>query len=211
MVERVEYSPHGVLLRFVEKYIGGRQNIKPAIGELRNRPEVLDELASEFDLAVGSLNTFTQASRVETDADSLLPNAVRIRSLLKGKSLPSLEEIGQDKSLGTVKEGIRTFRGVDSLMKSGETGRSGPKWEFHQNITDAGQLAAALMLEIYGKYVERRYPELRDRGFDVVLSLEEMLAIHHQDTQLFEAVKGWYDVKEGFSQKLVDGVQGMGS
>lgn len=214
-----EASINESLLRFSERFIAGRVNVGEAIVELRRKPEILERLIGEFDAAVTQLNAFGRGSEISESDQRLFPNVAKVRSALKDQSLLTLSDLEKDISFTTVLKAGRAFREADTLMEIGEAYRSGgadrslPKWEFHQDIRNSEQLAAALMLEIYGKFTEEKFPEiakLERRGFGVVLALEEIVAqqaIAGHRTRLFEAVKEWYDVGEGFSPDLVKGVQ----
>lgn len=71
-------------------------------------------------------------------------------------------------------------------------------------------LADALAVELYGIHTSWSWssPSFQQTQHSVVTALEEMLAVHHQDSRVFKSVKEWYTVDEGFSRLLVEMVQG---
>lgn len=203
----MESSP---LLKLAERYIADRTNVRPTIQELREHPEIFDALSKEMNVALVTLNNFIQAESVGDEDRTKFVNAASLRDALRDEKLPTLLSLGADRSLKTVKTGVGTFKFADELMRRGETGGQEPKWSFHQQGTGEN-LTSWLMLEIYGKFTERhsdRIALLEKGGFTVVLALEEMIARYREAMpKLFESVKGWYDVSEGFSQELVGDLQ----
>lgn len=202
--------PHQSFIQFAERYINERTNIEPTLSELRERPELFDSLVKELNVAVVALDNFLQAETMNSQDQQTLQNTKITRDTLVRDKLPTLLALEQDASFGTLRTGVETFKFTDELMRKGELGGSEPKWEFHKQM-QGEPLAAALMLEIYGKFIERKFPQvaaLEKGGFTIVLALEEMIGRYHEAMpHLFEAVKGWYSEDEGFSKELVDYVQ----
>lgn len=203
--------PHESLFRLAERYIGDRANIEVILAELLGKPEIFTVLAKEFNVAVVAVNNFLQAETVNEAEQRMLRNTMFLRDALGGKKLPTLIALEEDRTFGTLRTGVKTLKFADELMKRGETGGPEPKWEFHQTVSGE-QLAASLLLEIYGKFAEKKFPQqfssLENGGFTAVLTLKEMVAFYHEAMpRIFDAVKGWYSEDEGFSKELVQYVQ----
>lgn len=202
MTNKNELSP---FLRFSERYISDRQNVLPAVDFLRQNLELLAGIQAELDRAIAWLNEL-RGKKLSEMEKKLLPNASAVLDVLKEKSLSTTLELTTD--IHAVRPGIKTYRQANELMKRGEEDGPEPKWSFHKDLADPEQLAIALAIEMYGKYIERVLPEvnnLEKRGFAVVLALEEMIALHRDSlTKLFAAVKNWYSEDEGFSRELIE-------
>lgn len=202
--------PHWSFIQFAERYINERANIEPTLAELRERPELFDSLVKELNVAVVALDNFLQVETMSSQDQQTLLNTKITRDTLVRDKLPTLLAIEQDASLGTLRTGVETFKFADELMRKGELGSSEPKWEFHKQM-NGELLAAALMLEIYGRFIERKFPQVADLekgGFTIVLALEEMIGWYHEAMpHFFEAVNGWYSEDEGFSKELIEHTQ----
>ncbi len=194
------------LLNSAQVFFGRKQNVGPAIIELRAQPEIFSTLTDEFDCAVTSLNGFLASADVPSANESALtPNAVRLKALLEGDILPTLEATDRNTSRNIVIACGKAFRTASVLMRNGEESISGAQWNFHKDIPDnPAKLAAAATIEIYGLFTSALFPQLLNRSHTVVTAIEEMLALHHQDTGLFEHVREWYTEDEGFSPELTD-------
>jgi len=178
------------LIDFAQKYFGDIEHLQPAIEFFQDNPELIDRLGFSFDFAGGQLNSYLKQG-VPEELAKLMPNVLKVQALLgKEKELPILYDLETDGSFSNLK------------IESGD-------WSFTEEIDDEVHLAAALMLEMYGQAIEQKIPELRENGFETMLALKEVLALHYDNTDLFKAVyeQGWYSAEKGFSEELVSYVE----
>lgn len=190
------------LIDFAQKYFGDIEHLQPAIEFFQDNPELMDRLALSFDFAVGQLNSYLGQDIPEERA-KLMPNVLKVQALLgKEKELPILYDLETDSSRENILTGIGVFKKTKELIESGE-------WQFTKEIDDEAHLAAAMMLEMYGQTIEQKKPELSGNGVTTMLAIEEVLALHSQHTDLFNAVykQGWYSAEEGFSKELVSSIE----
>ncbi|MFH1832847.1 MAG: hypothetical protein ABH816_01585 [Candidatus Levyibacteriota bacterium] len=191
-------------LRSAEGFLSQRANVIKIVSELRSNPEFFNTLQTEFDGIVNSFNDpLTWTGENPIYPRNLTPNALKLRELLNGQKLPALEQLETDQS-GETKIACRdTFRKINIYMKNGEEDREGMQWHFHRSFSDSKNLATEGLFEIYGEFISHAFPELKREAHAVVTALEEMLAIFHKDTGLFQRVKKYYTEKEGFSPTLI--------
>ncbi len=194
-----------VYLKYVGRYLSWRENVFQAMFEARKNPEIVGETIAGIDRAVDSLNQFrAQPDNVAQTQGDLLPNSLLIREKLEGiYKLPTATELAHDRSRSTINRATNAFVTANWFMARGEGNKRNRTWSFHKGIKDPGTLSDVLGLEVYRTFISWPYPELLNNEYKVMLALEEMLAMHHQDTRLFRSVKPWITVKEGFSEELV--------
>lgn len=201
----------GVYFRYAQKYISGRANIARGLEEARKDPEIIQEAVRGIDEAVTSLNRFNRAPHeVAQSQRVLLPNALAVREVFERYGIiypfPTAAELANNRSPDVIWSGMSVFEDANEFMQRGETRRTRREaWRFHKTVKDPGQLADALGLELYRLF---SYPQLAGDNYKLMLALEEMLAVHYQETRMFRSVKNWYTTEKGFSPLLVVMVKG---
>lgn len=207
-----EINAHEPLMTFARRYISERANVAQALHELEQHPEILDRVVREVDQAINRFNQILQGGISQED-EELLVNTREVMEVLRGR-LPEVSQVEKEGGFGDIRQGVTVFKQVSELMRRGEAQEPEPRWSFHQQIPQADRLAAALILEGYGKYSEVRFPDTRklsQGGFTVMLALEEIIALDHirsgQFPFLFDVVREWYEPSEGFSSQLVQFVK----
>ncbi len=207
-------SAERVFLTYAQKFLTPhRPAITQGIEQAQLDNEILGRAIEGTDRSITSLNTVIARPREVIDSQmKYLPHAVNVRKQLHYGSedeyitLPTLSQLAGDNSHITMLYSKATFQKVHLLMQQGESGEDG--WEFHQHIADVGMLADALALEIYCQYIGYPFPELWGGETELLLALEEMLAVHHQESRVFHSVKEWITTDEGFSPELVNTLAG---
>jgi hypothetical protein len=189
-----------------EKHLSQRTNIAKALGKLKEKPEILDNLEGEFDQVIGTLNLLLQADEL----DPMLKNIGLVRESRREEAVfPKIASLKETKQLGTAFAILAATAKVNRLMTAGEKGETigGDAMAFHQDITDPEELAADVLIETYGQFCQRlaRFKGLERRN--VVLALEEALGYKHQDSRLWQFIKPWISKEEGFSLEFVDFVK----
>lgn len=199
-----------IFLRLPERYLSQRENIGPALVELKEKPEILGRITWQFDRVLGQFNTRTDPrydmSPWEMD---LMPNTMKIREVLKGRYFPDFYQLRKNRGFNNVSTAVRTFQEANQLMLQDELEMEGNSWRFHQEIINTEDLAAAMLLELYGKFICNLYPDLQVASLKPIIAIKENLAINGINTGLFIAAQPYYTVEEGFSPKLVKKVQSM--
>lgn len=196
-------------IELAEKHLSQRANIAKALGKLKEKPEILDNLEAEFDQTIGTLNLLLQADEI----DSMLKNIGLVREKRGEEAVfPTIASLKETKQLGTAFAIQAATAKVNRLMRAGEEGRKvgGDAMAFHQDITDPEELVADVLIETYGQFCQRltRFKGLK--RINVVLALEEALGYKHQDFRLWQFIKPWVSEEEGFSPKFVDFIQAAG-
>lgn len=205
-----EADIHESFLDLAEIHLRHRTNIRPAIQQLREDPIVFTGLAEEFDRVVDYFNRHNHpTSPTPHPEKTFMPNVLQARAVLRGCYLPTLVGLAHDQSSEYQDHCRETFKEVNELMRRGEAGEKEGSWMFHQGVTDVEKLTSAMMLEVYGLYIKKIYPNLGEQNINLVVALEEILAVHYHDTRLFMAVKEYYTVPEGFSEKLVNHINSL--
>jgi hypothetical protein len=189
-------------IELAEKHLSKRKNIANALGKLKEKPEVLDNLEREFDQAIGTLNSLLQ----EEEVDPMLKNIALVKERIGEEAIfPTIVSLKETKQLGTAFAIQAATAKVNQLMKAGEKGETigGDAMAFHQDITNPEELAADVLIEAYGQFCQRleRFKGLKRT--DIVLAFEETLGYKHQDSHLWQFIKPWVLEEEGFSPEFV--------
>ncbi len=210
---------HFPILDFARRYLSDRENVGNMLDELEDSPDIFSGLIVEMDGAVEGLQLLLQGEELSAEDRELLPNVALLREQLDGKRLRTISDMEKDPDFLGILRTHRTFREARKRMRRGEEARKGmdvegkQQWQFHQDVSDPEELAADLLLEMYGVYSEKAIPDIAKAelgGFGVVLALEEILskqALEGKPTKLFNAFKLWVEEGEGFSKTLEERVK----
>ncbi|MBI2021718.1 hypothetical protein HYS93_02405 [Candidatus Daviesbacteria bacterium] len=207
-----------VYLNHTQRFLSERKGIPRAIRRSRQRPEVLNQALEDLELAVLHLNGFINSSDKPLGLrQALLPFSTIIKTeleegtsfyfLREGKNLPSPKNEAGRKTPQAIEEARAIFKQADKFMYWGDLNVSGG-WKFHRQLKDLSQLVNSFAIEMYGLLAAYRSLPLWNKSSTVVLALEEMLAVHGTNTKMYQAIKGWYSLDEGFSPILVGMIEG---
>lgn len=179
-----------------------------------SHPDQVDRFITEFDVAVGALNS-EQPGLISPE---LYPNSCRYLEEAKiGARLPQISEltnptIADRHKFGNLKAAVTMAR----KLQAGATIRpaEGDYYGFPKFINTPAGMAAALLVDGYEDYVRQLglYPESAEPGALVANALAEMLHKHKSDGELFKVlqrpVDGWiygYDEFSPYLQQLLYG------
>lgn len=180
-------------------------NIRRQSEHICQHPELVEGMIGDLDMAVSMLNTFIIEPQDE----------VGIRPVLFQNSSELAERMGYTGRFPTLSEtlasGKDSKKRKDALMHARKQIRRGV-WEFQEDISDPRTLIDAVAIEIYASLLANEdrgvFSDLSiDDSMLFVCAIEEMLAVSPTN-QMAESVKEWYSVGDGFSQELVDVVNG---
>lgn len=199
-----------VFIALALRYLNQRENIVAGLQIAQENPSIVAESVGALNQAITSLNKFvTNSAGIVDSQRDFLPNSTEVRNFLVGQTLPTITELAYDSSTDTRRLARQAFQEANASMKKGERASSDSEaWFFHIDEQNYGTLADGLGLEIYRKFASFKYGESKTSGYNFMLALEEMLAVHHQDTRMFSSIEKWYTPEDGFSKDLVDMVKG---
>lgn len=196
----------GVLIGSARSQFGRMEGLEGKLGYIRGNPDVVQTAVDDLDSAIGSLNSFLGEADIPSTHRRLLPNSCTLRQLMQRpgwvRLLPDVAGLLNPNNRIACKA---TFKAARGLMLMGDRGEAGG-WSFHSSIIDPARLVDALAIELYALRVDR---DLKVGTPLIVTALEEMLAIHHPCSRMFQSVSGWYTLKEGFSDDLIALVRGL--
>ena len=191
----------GIIEGVAARTLSERENMDKVLAWEKENPERFKELLTALDALIGAFN---QALTEEPSEE--FPNIGKLQGQLKGERIPTQEELGEEGRVQFIAF-VRALKGMNELMKSGETTKTNPYLRFHTTKTDTEALAVGAILHGYEELVMRhaklaglfKRDELID-GFVEVLS-------RHPENPLFAAVAdtgrlNWIDGYGGFSETL---------
>ncbi len=199
-----------IFLGYINRHLAERTNIKEGLEEARKNPGIISATITGLNKAITSLNEFIAKPQSVTDSKKeLLPNSTLIREDLRYMlpddceiRLPTLSELAASRDSFTLSYARQAFEDANGWMALGDHYEY-VGWQFHKSLTGPARLSDALGLEIYTLFISKPFPELHGREKQVMLALEEMLALYHQDQRMFTSIRGWISEEEGFSRSLV--------
>lgn len=195
-------------------HLGKRQNITPAIDYLRDEPLLLRSLMLETTQAINMIN----ASRPgDYDATFAVNTSIVLEKLAdpaRQRFLPPVQNLFRRSFLT-----LRAYNVMNSWMKRGEETRQvEPRLYWHIKLKDEPNVTAtALFLELYGTYAAIRAfgdkptadnKVLKTDGYYIVTAIEEIIAMHRNDSIVLKQVERWLYERYGFSENMVLHMQG---
>lgn len=188
---------HDHYIRFVDRYLGARENMANPLAYLRSTPEMIDVHIGELNAAI---NRFRRLKNTGvTEYPDLLVNTEYLIDNLDTEDLPPWQEVANELISSTPESPSANVHLVFEELRT--------SFEFIDIEDSSMKLLGTLFMALYRTYVLVTRPSLRAKRVQIASSLEEMLALLAIDgchTQLFEAVKHWIlDFEnEGFSREL---------
>jgi len=188
---------HDHYIRFIERYLGARENMFAALVYLRDTPEIIDIHIGELNAAVNRFERFRRVDGIQYPG--LLLNAEHLARNLESEDLPLWQEVAHELVTNTPEHPPPDLHFTFEELRT--------SFEFIDQETSLLRLLGTLFMAFYRTYTLVTRPSLRSKGVQIASTLEEMLALLALDdcyTQLFEAVKHWIlDFEnEGFSEEL---------